>query len=66
MKEAAATRLTSTYFGGNSTVMGAIGGTQSHTLLTNEVPSYNHGVTDPGHSHLVGMNLLVTRLTPDW
>ena len=51
MKEASATRLTSTYFGGNSTSMGATGGAESHTLTTAEIPSHSHGVTDPGHTH---------------
>lgn len=53
MKAAAAARLTSTYFGGNSTVMGATGGGESHTLTTGEIPSHTHGNTlsDPGHYH---------------
>lgn len=34
MKEASATRLTSSYFGGNSTVLGATGGLESNTLTT--------------------------------
>ncbi|MDB5606713.1 MAG: tail protein [Bradyrhizobium sp.] len=33
-KEAVASRLTATYFGGNSTVLGATGGLESHTLTT--------------------------------
>lgn len=33
-REASATRLTSTHFGGDSTVLGATGGSQSHTLTT--------------------------------
>lgn len=53
MKESSATRLTSTYFGGNSTVMGAIGGLESHTLTTPQIPSHSHSNTlnDPGHTH---------------
>jgi microcystin-dependent protein len=53
MKEASATRLTPTYFGGNSTNMGAIGGTESHLLTSAEIPAHSHPntLTDPGHLH---------------
>lgn len=51
MKEASATRLTSTYFGGNSTNLGATGGLESNTLTTTTMPSHSHTITDPTHSH---------------
>ena len=53
MQEATPTLLTSSYFGGNSTVLGAIGGSQSHTLQTAEIPAHQHAVylKDPGHNH---------------
>jgi len=51
MKEASATRLTSTYFGGNSINLGAVGGSESHTLTTAQLATHSHGVTDPGHTH---------------
>jgi microcystin-dependent protein len=39
MQEATATRLTSTYFGGNSTVLGAVGGAESQTLTLAQLPT---------------------------
>jgi microcystin-dependent protein len=40
MKEASATRLTSTYFGGDSTTLGAVGGLERSTLVTANLPPY--------------------------
>lgn len=51
MIESAATLLTATYFGGNSTTLGATGGVESHTLTDSEGPVHSHGVTDNGHIH---------------
>jgi microcystin-dependent protein len=53
MKEASATRLTSSYFGGNSTVLGQAGGLESHTLTTAQLASHSHAnsLSDPGHTH---------------
>jgi microcystin-dependent protein len=53
MKAAAASHLTSTYFGGDSTALGAVGGGESHALTTAEMPAHNHSITDPGHIHSV-------------
>ncbi|WP_316176219.1 tail fiber protein [Bradyrhizobium sp. SZCCHNRI1073] len=39
MKESSATRLTSTYFGGDSTSLGATGGSESQTLTLNQLPT---------------------------
>lgn len=39
MKEASATRLTSTHFGGNSTTLGATGGLESQTLTQAQLPN---------------------------
>jgi len=32
--------------------VGNVGGAETHTLITSELASHTHGVTDPGHSHL--------------
>src|SRR3954462_7552025 len=40
MKEASATRLTATYFGASGATVGAVGGAESKTLLTANLPPY--------------------------
>ena len=54
MGNAAAGRLTSSYFGATATVLGASGGAESQTLTTAQIPSHNHTLTDPGHKHALG------------
>jgi microcystin-dependent protein len=55
MKVGTASRLTSTYFGGNSTLLGATGGGESHALIAAEVPALSFSGTtgndSPDHSH---------------
>lgn len=53
MGNSAAGRLTATYFGTAATVLGAAGGSESHTLTTAEIPSHTHtnSLNDPGHTH---------------
>ena len=36
---------------GSSYSAGATGGESSHVLTVSEMPSHNHGISDPGHSH---------------
>lgn len=35
--------------------LGTTGGNSTVTLTTDQLPEHSHGVTDPGHSHTVGM-----------
>lgn len=54
MGTTAAGRLTATYFGTVATVLGAVGGLESHTLTTAQSASHSHGVNDIGHIHPLG------------
>jgi microcystin-dependent protein len=53
MGGSAASRLTSTYFGASAASLGAVGGSESHTLTTPQIPSHSHTATstDSGHTH---------------
>ena len=66
MKEASATRLTSTYFGGNSANLGAVGGLESHTLTSAQIPAHSHpnSLNDPGHFHSYTAPIPISVLQP--
>src|SRR5262249_11189614 len=46
-------RLSTSYFGGVATSLGAVGGAEGHMLTIAEMPAHTHANTlnDPGHSH---------------
>jgi len=44
-------RITAAGSGINGQTIGAAADNESVTLTTNQIPSHNHGVNDPGHSH---------------
>ncbi|WKA30721.1 phage tail protein [Bradyrhizobium roseum] len=54
MRESSAVRLTSSHFGENSSSLGAVGGSEGHTLTAAQLASHSHAntLTDPGHAHL--------------
>jgi len=51
MGGSAASRLTSTYFGTSAAVLGAVGGSESHTLTSAQMPTHSHGVNESAHTH---------------
>jgi microcystin-dependent protein len=46
------------------TSLGIFGGEQAHLLVTGEMPSHNHGITDPGHIHAQNSNTLYADANP--
>ncbi|WP_256809015.1 phage tail protein [Bradyrhizobium sp. Bra64] len=50
MGGSAASRLTSSYFGGTATTLGGVGGAESLTLTAGQLPS-SIPYADPGHTH---------------
>ncbi len=51
------TRITTAGSGLNGPLLGASLDQQSITLTTNQIPSHNHGLTDPGHTHTTSRQL---------
>jgi microcystin-dependent protein len=55
MIESSATRLTPSFFGGNSTLLGASGGLQSNNVILTH--QHNVFLHDPGHTHSSNANI---------
>lgn len=55
MGGSAASRLTSSYFGASAASLGAVGGSESHSLTTAQLAAHSHAntVNDPGHLHSI-------------
>jgi microcystin-dependent protein len=49
-REVGTTRIASAF---DASRLGNSGGEASHLLLTSEMPSHNHPLTDPGHTHTI-------------
>jgi microcystin-dependent protein len=64
MGASAASVLTSSYFGGDGTVLGTAGGSQSHTLTEAQLAAHDHvaNVTDPAHAHTYTTHTALTGL----
>ena len=64
MGGSAANRITSAGSGIAGATLGAAGGSETHTLTTAQMPSHNHGVTDPSHAHSYTAGLIASAFTP--
>lgn len=40
---------------GDAVTVGSLGGEATHTLSVPELPAHSHGITDPGHTHNIGI-----------